>query len=483
MAAGIYRFLPHRWKNPWLVLISAGFLMTWSWKFILILVIFGYVNFALGKKIDPHSPSRRKWVWGGIVFNLFILFIFKYSQFFLPEFEKMLQSIGILQPGVALQILLPIGLSFLVIQVISYLLDVSNKRLEAETNPMKFGVYILYFPKLISGPVENARQFLPRLDSPLPFDRSLVERSLALLLSGLFRKLVFANPLFNLIPPDTFLNPLNYNGQVLLLYLLAYAFALYNDFAGYTLIVRGVSLWFGIELTNNFNLPYLSRSFTEFWTRWHISLTSWLRDYIYFPLSRALIKRFPQRNHFLNFVLPPIVTMLISGLWHGLSWNLLVWGGLYGLYLVIERIPSLWHNSIPLDDQPRWQQILGTVRTFLLVTLAWIPFRMELPAAASYLKGLFLWQKPDFFLFKQFLLGKARIDFWSVARLPDYVWILILVLVGAIVLDVLQKFGKGEEFLLRWSRVGQIIFILILLIAGFFAVFSDNTAPFVYQTF
>ena len=416
IAAGVYHFLPARWKIAWLALVSAGFVATWSWKFVLILVLFALVNFLIAKKIDPESPNRRRWTTLGIIFNVLILFVFKYGGFFLSELQTFLRSIGIAKPGIALQILLPIGLSFLVIQTISYLLDVSNKRLVAETNFIKFSVYILYFPKLLSGPVERARQFLPRLDSPLPLDRALAERSLALLLTGLFRKLVFANPLFNMIPPEAFIHPLNYPGQDLFFWLLAYAFALYNDFAGYTLIVRGVSLWFGIELTNNFSLPYLSRSFTEFWTRWHISLTNWLRDYIYFPLSRTLVKRFPERNHFFNFVVPPLVTMLVSGLWHGLSWNLLVWGGLYALYLVIERVPSLWRPATPLDEQPRWKQWLGIARTFIFVSLAWIPFRMDLPIAGDYFKGLFIWQKPDYFSFKQVLLGKSTLSLWSIFR-------------------------------------------------------------------
>ena len=194
-----------------------------------------------------------------------------------------------------------------------------------------------------------------------------------------------------------------------MVWLLAYAFAIYNDFAGYTAIVRGVSLWFGIELSPNFNLPYLSRNFTEFWTRWHISLSNWLRDYIFFPLSRSMMKRFPRRDHVLNIVLPSLVTLLVSGAWHGLSWNMLAWGALHGFYLVFERVWGLILPEAPQDERPRWRQRLGTLLTFLLAALAWLPFRMPLPAAWAYFKGMFAWTMPDFAALAQTLSG-AKAD-------------------------------------------------------------------------
>ncbi len=480
-AAFIYRRLPHKYRNLWLGLISAAFVSTWSWKFVLVLLVFAWVNFALGKKATPSSDHFRGWVRTGIVFNVLFLFVFKYNHFFLTEFSTLLQSVGWLESGQILTILLPVGLSFLVVQTISYLLDISNKRFIAETNFVKFLVYILYFPKLLSGPVERARVFLPRLDQQLAFDRPLAERSAALILTGLFRKIVFANPLFNMIPAAAFTNPQEYAGQQLVFWLLAYTFALYNDFAGYTSIIRGVSLWFGIELSPNFNLPYYSRNFTEFWTRWHISLSNWLRDYIFFPLSRSMMRRFPARNHIFNFVLPPMVTLLVSGMWHGLSWNMLVWGGLHGLYLVLERIPSLWRPSVPLDEQPQAQQRTGRVITFIFAALAWVPFRMELPAALNYWKGMFLWKTPDLMALAQTITGSRLITGWSGFNLPNP--ILLVVLAAAILFDHYQHRAGKEEFLLGIPRWSQVLLVVILLGAALLAFFSDTTAPFVYQTF
>ncbi|MDO8971972.1 MAG: MBOAT family O-acyltransferase, partial [Saprospiraceae bacterium] len=280
VAALIYHRLTAKFRNLWLLAVSAVFLATWSWQFILVLLVFGFLNFALGIKIETGSSKKKTWLGLGIVLNIAFLLVFKYSQFYLPALTRLLNRMGVEGNSDGLKLLLPVGLSFLVVQAISYLVDVANKRLPAEKALLKFWAYVVYFPKLLSGPVERARQFLPRLDSPLRLDRELLERSLALIVSGLFRKIFLADALFRMIPENAFITPLDHTGQNLVFWLLGYSFALYNDFAGYTAIARGVSLWFGIELCINFNLPYFSHNFTEFWTRWHISLSNWLRDYL-----------------------------------------------------------------------------------------------------------------------------------------------------------------------------------------------------------
>jgi len=477
-AALVFRRMPAKLRLPWLLLISAAFLLVWNWQFIIILALFGLVNFWLGLQVEKSlAGGKPGWKIIGIIFNILILFIFKYNHFFLPSLQRLFGGGG----TPALQILLPVGLSFLVVQMISYLLDVANRRLTAEHDLVKFGVYTLYFPKLLSGPVERARLFLPRLDAPLSFDRVQFNRSFSLVVLGLLRKLVLANPLFSLIPNDAFTAPPNYAGQHLVFYLLAYAFALFNDFAGYTAIVRGISLWFGIDLGPNFNLPYFSRNFTEFWNRWHISLSAWLRDYLFFPVSRALLKRVPDRGHFLNVVVPPLATMLVSGMWHGLGWNLLFWGGLHGLYQIIERLPSLIRPSVPLDQRPRWRNALGVVVTFTLAVLAWLPFRMDLATAWAYLQGMFHWVRPDFFLFKRYITADANWLSWSPLNLPNP--ILLFVLALALGYDLLLRAPRGEKELWDLPRWLQVLALLLLLVAILASLFTDTTAPFVYQAF
>lgn len=477
-AALVFHRMPARLRLPWLLLISAAFLVVWNWQFVLILALFGLVNFWLGLQVErSHTSGNLAWKILGILFNVLVLFIFKYNHFFLPSLQRLLGS----KTAPALQMLLPVGLSFLVVQMISYLLDVANQRLKAEHDLVKFGVYTLYFPKLLSGPVERARLFLPRLDAPLPFDRVLFNRSFSLIAIGLLRKLVLANPLFSLIPADAFTAPVNYAGQHLVLWLLAYAFALFNDFAGYTAIIRGISLWFGIELGPNFNLPYFSRNFTEFWNRWHISLSAWLRDYLFFPVSRALLKRLPDRSHFLNLVVPPLATMLVSGMWHGLGWNLLFWGGLHGLYQILERLPSLVRPSLPLDQRARWRNALGIIVTFTLSVLAWLPFRMDLPTAWAYLQCMFHWVRPDFFLFKRYITANADWLSWSPLNLPNP--ILLFVLALALGFDLLMRAPQGEKELWDLPRWLQLLVLLLLLAAILASLFTDTTAPFVYQAF
>jgi alginate O-acetyltransferase complex protein AlgI len=478
-AAVVFWRMPPRLRASWLLLISAAFLAAWNWQFVLILVGFGLINYLLGLQVESAIPSgKQTWKVAGIAFNILILFVFKYNHFFLPSLLKLFR---VETPGNALQILLPVGLSFLVVQMISYLLDVNRGRMKAERSLVGFGVYTLYFPKLLSGPVERARFFLPKLQAPLPFDRELLNRSLSLIAIGLFRKLVFANPLFSLIPSDAFTTPSNYVGQHLVLYLLAYSFALFNDFAGYTGIVRGISLWFGIDLTNNFNLPYFSRNFTEFWSRWHISLSNWLRDYLFFPISRALMKRFPKRDHLLNILVPPLATMLVSGMWHGLGWNLLVWGGLHGIYQVLERLPSLFHASVPLDQRPRWRNALGVVVTFTLTLLAWLPFRMNLATAWVYLQGIFHWVRPDLFLFGRYLKAETPWLSWSPLNLPNPILLLLLAL--ALTFDLILRSHSGEKDLWALPRWLQVLLEVLLALTLLASVFVDTTAPFVYQAF
>jgi alginate O-acetyltransferase complex protein AlgI len=480
-AAFVYYKLPGKYRTPWLLLLSIAFVVTWSWQFVLILGLFVLVNYAIGLKMERVPAHRLAWSYAGLCFNILFLFLLKYNDFYLPAFSKFLSRSGLLASGQTAQILVPIGLSFLTVQAISYILDLRNNRLHAETNLVKFAVYLLYFPKLLSGPIERARFFLPKLENPLRVDQSLLERSAALILTGLFRKLAFADPLFNLIPADAFTAAHNYPGQNLLFYLLAYSFALYNDFAGYTAIVRGVSLWFGIELSPNFNLPYLSRNFTEFWSRWHISLSNWLRDYIYFPLSRAIARKYPEYSRVVNLILPPLVTMLVSGMWHGLAWGLLAWGALHGLYQVIERLPSLKGPVKPLNERSKWRQALGTCTTFIFASLAWLPFHATVPQAWQFFEGLFLWKKPEFFLLRETLTGKLQFTTWNTYLLPNP--ILVIVIIVAILFDWLQLRGKREEFILDWSRLALILFVIILLMLALLATFSDQIAPFVYQSF
>lgn len=481
LAALVYQCLPVKFRNPWLLAISAGFLATWSWQFIPVLLVFGLLNFALGIKIETGSSKKKNWLVLGIVLNITFLLLFKYNQFYLPAITRLFTKMGFVGNSDGLKLLLPIGLSFLIVQAISYLVDIANKRLPAEKDLLKFLAYIVYFPKLLSGPVERARQFLPRLESPLRLDRELLERSFALIISGLFRKIFLADALFRMIPENAFVTPLDHTGQNLVFWLLGYAFALYNDFAGYTAIARGVSLWFGVELNLNFNLPYFSHNFTEFWTRWHISLSNWLRDYIFFPISRAMMRRSSSGTNLLTLAVPPLVTMLVSGLWHGLSLNLLVWGGLHGLFLLGERLFGLLKRPVPLNEQPRWQKISGLVITFTLTVFAWLPFRMSLPIAWDYLMGMFHWVLPSRSLLMAYINGTTAAVSWSPLNLPNPLLVLLISL--AIGFDLLMSRDGNERELRSFKPFWQSFILVLMMLLILVSLFADSAAPFVYQGF
>ena len=290
----VYWRLPGRYRILWLFAVSMVFILTWSWNLAGILLIVATVNFFLGKWLGIAKDRRRILLWVGIGFNILALLALKYSNFYVTALTRLLEKMGVHTGAGGLLLLVPIGLSFIAVQMISYLVDVHNRLLTPEAHWLDFALYVVYFPKMLSGPVERARTILPMFKQPKAPDARAAERNFWLIVIGVVRKIVLADSLLSIIPAAIFVHPETFAGQDLILYLLAYAFVIYNDFAGYTSIVRGVSGFFGIELTNNFKLPYFSRSISEFWERWHVSLSNWLRDYIFFPTSRALLKKNPQ---------------------------------------------------------------------------------------------------------------------------------------------------------------------------------------------
>jgi alginate O-acetyltransferase complex protein AlgI len=476
----VYWRLPGRFRTLWLFVLSLGFLLTWSWGLTGILLVVATVNFFLGRWLERAVVRRRVMLWIGVGFNLLVLVGLKYSSFFAPTLVSLLGRMGIATRTGGLQFLVAVGLSFIALQMISYLVDVYHRILAPADRWLDFALFVIYFPKLISGPIERVRRLLPEFKQPKPLEAQAAEKSFWLIVVGLVRKIVLADTLTMLIPADIFSHPQSHSGQDALLYLAVYAFAIYNDFAGYTAIVRGVSGFFGIELSSNFELPYFARNFTEFWTRWHISLSSWLRDYIYYPLSRGLLRKIKDHEHAINLVLPPLATMLASGLWHGLGWNFLVWGGLYGVYLIVERVSLLRGPRRVPDDWPRWRQILSTLGIFALVTLAWVPFHMQLPVAWQYFLRIF---SPSAWIGLPLATRGAALSAQLGAKsgFPDLR--VFLVLLPALGLDWAQLRHKDETFLSRWPVWGRASFLAVLAILFVLLSFAETGAPFVYQGF
>ncbi len=457
----VYYVLPRRPQNVLLVAVSYVFYITWSWWYALVVAGMTLINFGLAQRLRSGDQQHRRRLWFGIAVNVLVLAIFKYEDFFVPDLRATLNDWGV-ETGIGgLRILLPVGMSFYVVAVISYLVDVYRGQVQASRDLIDFALYMAYFPKLLAGPIERARTFLPRLAEPRIVDNDQLARSFTLIVIGVVRKIVFADTLFAMLPLRLFLTPERYSSPQLIAYLIVYGFALYNDFAGYTSVVRGVSGLFGIELSANFNVPYFSRNLTEFWNRWHITLSHWLRDYIYFPSSRALLRRNPSRTNVPNLIIPPLLTMLASGLWHGTGWGMLLWGGLHGVYLIGERLIALWRPAGPPHLQPRWRQGVAVALVFVLVMLAWVPFRIS-----------------DM---------SITLNYWQTMIAPTSHQIpparILIVLIPALWVDWVQYRRSDELVFLRWPRLAQATLLALAILAVFLMSQADTGAPFVYQGF
>jgi D-alanyl-lipoteichoic acid acyltransferase DltB (MBOAT superfamily) len=443
-----------------MLLISYVFYITWAWHFAFILLIITGINFFLAQKIETDEKEKKYLLWVGILINIGALVLFKYADFFIPDMLDLLHNIGVNTRALSLQIILPIGLSFYILGAISYLIDIYRRQMSATSDFFVFALFMSYFPKLVSGPIERARSFIPKLGEPYIVNNQILARGFTLIIIGTVRKVVIADSLMALIPSDVNVTPSNYSAPELFIYLLAFTFALYNDFAGYTNIGRGVSNFFGIELSRNFQHPYFSRNFTEFWNKWHITLSHWLRDYIYFPVSRVLLRRNPSRRNTLNLIVPPMTTMVVSGLWHGVSWHMLFWGSLHGIFQIVERIPTLWRPVVPPDRQPIYKQGIALMIVFFLVIMAWVPFNMNIPITIEYWRGLF--------------------D-WSSISAPDFR--VLIIIMPALLIDIVQHRDKNEVVFLEWPRFVQAALLAFAILAIFLVTRADAGAPFVYQGF
>lgn len=457
----LYYSVPGRLQNTLLLLFSYGFIILWDWRFALIHLFFTVFHYVYGFWLSKRR--QRTWLFLGISANISFLLFFRSSDYFVPQLASLLRSQDINLNLNPLEILVPVGLSYYTLQNISYLVDIFRKQIIPVSNFVNFALYLAYFPKLLAGPIEYARTFIPKLEKSRVIGNEDLARNIGLILAGLVRKFVIADSLSAAIPQGIFSNPANFSPIDLIGWMIVYAFVIYNDFAGYTSAARGISGLFGIELSNNFDYPYFTRSFSEFWNRWHITLSRWLRDYIYFPLSRTLSQFFPDRNNLFTLVLPPLVTMLVSGLWHGLSWHMILWGSLHGIYLVMERFFSLGKPVIRPDQMPVWRQLLSNGMIFLLVIFAWVPFRMELPTALEY--WISMLNLTNFSIASKKLplvlsyLGFWIIIEWQLYRLKDKVQVI--------------KFPK-------WAQATLFAGALLLIII---ASASQTSHPFIYQGF
>ncbi|MFD2098855.1 MBOAT family O-acyltransferase [Flagellimonas iocasae] len=400
-------------QNFFIVCASYFFYGLWDWRFLSLIIFSTLVDFSIGLLLNHENrPSRRKlYLWTSIVVNLGFLGFFKYYNFFIDSFVDLFNLFGIQIQGSSLNIILPVGISFYTFQTLSYTIDVYKRNLEPTKDVMAFAAFVSFFPQLVAGPIERATNLLPQFYRPRTFDYDKAKDGLRQILWGLFKKIViadncatYANIIFN--------NSEEYSGSTLFMGAFFFAFQIYGDFSGYSDIAIGTSRLFGIDLKRNFAYPYFSRDMAEFWRRWHISLSTWFRDYLYIPLGGSKGgTRMKIRNTFAIF--------LVSGFWHGANWTFIVWGLLNALYFLPLMLSGKNRKNTDLVAEgrllPSFTEIGQMLATFSLTVLAWIFFRANsVSHAMEYLSDIFttkLFAVPEVFSIRAFAFILVLIGF------------------------------------------------------------------------
>lgn len=362
-------------QNSILLVSSYFFYACWDYRFLFLLIFSTFLDYYTGLKIYRSNTrsTKKMWLLISVVINLGFLGFFKYYNFFVESFAEVLGSVGF-QPNIwTLNIILPVGISFYTFHGMSYVFDIYNDKVVPRTNFVNYSVFVSYFPLLVAGPIERATHLLPQVESPRHFDYSKAVDGMRQILWGFFKKIVIADncaTYVNMI----FDNYHDHSGSTLVLGALFFAFQIYGDFSGYSDIALGTSRLLGIELLRNFAYPYFSRDIAEFWRRWHISLSSWFRDYLYIPLGGSKGGAWHKiRNTFIIF--------LVSGFWHGANWTFIAWGALNAIYFLPLLLLKMNRSNLDIVAHgklfPSLRDAIGIMITFSLTVLAWIFFRSE----------------------------------------------------------------------------------------------------------
>lgn len=362
-----------RHQNILILIASYFFYAWWSWKFLLLLILSTLLDYLYGFGVASLNRNRAKFfLWLSIINNLGILGVFKYYNFFAVEFSAAFESVGIHTNPVILNLALPVGISFYTFHGMSYVFDLYKKKREPVTNFIEYAVFVSFFPLLVAGPIERADHLLPQVQKRRIFSYRQSVDGCRLLLWGLFKKVVVADTL-GVVADSCFDNYQNIGAFQLIIGVLAFSIQIYGDFSGYSDIAIGTSKLLGFELLSNFRVPYFSRNIAEFWRRWHISLSSWFKDYLYIPLGGSKAGKWKSlRNVFIIF--------LVSGFWHGASWNFITWGFIHAccfIPLLLANRNRVYVGEVVAENRnvPNGRELLQMFTTFTIVCLAWIFFR------------------------------------------------------------------------------------------------------------
>jgi alginate O-acetyltransferase complex protein AlgI len=445
-----------RVQNFFLLIVSYIFYGWWDWRFLGLLILSSCLDYFVAIQIHKSAILSRKkfFLFLAIAVNLTILGFFKYFNFFVDSFAVLLDTFGFQPNYYTLKVILPVGVSFYTFQSMSYYIDVYRGKLEPTTDAITFFSYVSFFPQLVAGPIERAVNMLPQFLKRRQFDYQQAVDGLRLMIWGFFKKMVIADNCAVFVN-QTFSNYHDASGYELVLGVVFFAFQIYGDFSGYSDIARGTAKILGFELMINFKSPYLSRSISEFWQRWHISLSTWFRDYVYIPLGGSKEgKRKSIRN--------TIIVFLVSGLWHGANWTFVIWGALNAVFI----LPSLiWGKGAKESPALSVRDIPGIVLTFSLTCFAWIFFRSDnVSQAWHYITNVFTAD-------------------YSISNFPSVKFYIPIVIVVLFLGDLLCR-DKGIDSAIRVYNKPVYGYLFDVSLIGFIILFgSFNKQTFIYFQF
>ncbi len=482
LVVGIYFLIPARVRWVWLLIASYYYYMAWNARYASLLALSTAITWLSGLLISrfdgqPRGERRKKWVIAfSFLSNLAILFIFKYFHFGLSALNKVLRVLHLTPVTSSFNVLLPVGISFYILQALSYTMDVYRGSVKVEKNFFKYALFVSFFPQLVAGPIERSRDLLPQILEPHSFDFNRVKHGLWLMLWGYFQKLVIADRLA-LFVNTVYGDRSNYlhGGAVNFVALIFFAFQTYADFAGYSNLALGAAEVLGFRLTTNFVRPFFSVNITEFWTRWHVSLSRWFVNYLYIPLGG---NRVGTLRKYLNVM----IVFLASGLWHGANWTFLVWGGLNGLISITERLLTpLWRRlrgRLKFDDHSAGMKCVQSAYVIFMFGFVQVFFRSEsLKQAVEFLKGMCRFDPYVLFNGKLFSYGMDRANFILTA-----LSLLVLFIVAWVRRDGVSLRSRidAQPLVIRWGLV-----IAAIAAVVFFGVYGPgfDAGKFIYFQF
>ncbi len=445
-------FKNQRIRRIILLVASYFFYGYWDWRFLSLILLSTCVDYYAGSKIykTEDKKKRKRYLLISLVTNLGLLGFFKYFNFFIESANSVFGAFGLNLS--TLNIILPVGISFYTFQTLSYTIDIYRHRLKPTSSFLNFAVFVAFFPQLVAGPIVRAKEFLPQIERGVKFDRKEIQDGLQIFIFGMIKKVLIADRLAFFVD-KVFDAPVVFNSLTVWLSVIAYSIQIYCDFSGYSDMAIGLAKCMGFDLPINFKMPYVARNITEFWRRWHITLSTWLRDYLYIPLGG---NKKGEVKTYINLM----ITMLLGGLWHGASWNFVIWGGIHGAGLAVHKF--ILKKRTKLENKNRIITGLSMLFTYMFVITCWVFFRSQsLETSMVVLKKMYL-------------------DF---APAIEWLYTPLLFIIPIVIISHIVGQLNGEKYPIVDIRKALNQYIILFILFGLFFLAPVNPAPFIYFQF